>query len=72
MEPATTELTSTARAAIVTKMLLEGKRLKAVEVAEATGLLRESAYRLLNRLALVLPLHNECGLWYLVDREDKR
>lgn len=57
----------TERAAIVTRELMSGKELTKYDVAELTECEPDSGYRVLCRLARVLPLCEDEGRWSLMD-----
>lgn len=61
------DVTPTERAAIVTRELMRGRALTKHDVAELTECEPDSGYRVLRRLARVLPLYEENERWALVD-----
>ena len=61
------DVTPSERVAIVTRELMRGRALTKHDVAKLTECEPDSGYRVLSRLARVLPLHEEDGRWSLVD-----
>lgn len=61
------DVSPTERAAIVTRELMQGKSMTKYDVAELTECEPDSGYRVLSRLARVLPIYEEDGRWALVD-----
>ena len=55
------------RAAHLTMRLVLGEGLTARTVAVQYGVSRQTAYRILDRTSRVIPLHNEDGVWRLLD-----
>lgn len=65
------ELTPTERIGLVAYWLTRGEVMTAENVRDQTGYRRvEDAERLLNRLARVLPIYQEKGLWMLCEMRE--
>jgi len=59
-----TDYTAQERAALVTWHLAHGQGMQTRDVAKLTGLEREGAWRLMQRLARVIPIYqDERGVW---------
>jgi len=62
----TEDMTSTERAVRIALALHAGKRMRVAEVADVAGVSRRHAYKLLNRISLIMPVANEGGYWFLI------
>lgn len=63
-----TDVTPTERVAIVVRELAAGQPLTTRQVAEATACDMSTAWRVLDRISRVLPVHEDDGCWMLLDR----
>jgi len=61
------EMSPVERAAHITMRLVQGEQFTARQVATQYGVSRQTAYRILDRTCRVLPLHNQDGVWRLLD-----
>lgn len=65
----TEDLLPQERAAFATHLLYSGQPLKTVELAERLGLTRQGAWRLLTKIAHVVPIYQDKeGYWLLLSR----
>lgn len=60
------ELIPTERVALIVYGLTVGGTVTTAQVAQMTGITHSGAWRMLNKLARVLPLAEEDGRWYLI------
>ena len=65
------EATPTERAARLTYLLMSGRTLTAKEAAEATGVSVRHAYRILDKIGLVLPIYRDEDGRYMLPAEHR-
>ncbi len=61
--------TATERAARITDLLNEGKRLRTAEIAAVCGMTRQGAYRLMEGVSAVVPVLLYRGEWQRLPRQ---
>jgi predicted DNA-binding transcriptional regulator YafY len=57
------DMTPSERAAHLVKRLMEGERLTARQIGREYGVSRQTAFRLLGRVARVTPVYSSSGIW---------
>ncbi len=62
------EMVVTERVAIIMRDLMSGQRLTTQDVVNRTGIDRTGAYRMLVKIARVLPLAYEKGAWFMLSK----
>ena len=63
---------TTERVAMITFLLCSGRRFRTAEVAALMGLTRQGAYAQLARIARVVPVVLDGGVWFLAEMDDGR
>lgn len=62
------DLVAQERAALITRRLTQGERMRTTDVADSTGLSLRGAYRMMNRIARVIPITLDSnGNWHDID-----
>jgi len=61
------ELSPVERAAHITLRLVRGEQLTARQIADEYHVSRQTAYRTLDRMCRIVPLHSVDGVWRLLD-----
>lgn len=67
MQPEYAEMSPVERAAHITMRLVRGEQFTARQIAEEYHVSRQTAYRTLDRTCRIVPLHNQDGVWRLMD-----